>query len=95
MRKTERKNGFLVCLLLNMLLNFEGIIPAAVLLVLHFAFKLPVWWAALAVALWIAQIAFWMLFTGWAGRCSREKNPQRENKNPYSVKAKQTNKPSR
>lgn len=43
MRKTKLSGSFFICLLINMLLNFEGIIPAAVLLALHFVLKLSVW----------------------------------------------------
>lgn len=29
MRRTRRSGGFFLCLLLNLLLNWEGVIPAA------------------------------------------------------------------
>ena len=32
MRRTKRGGGFFLCLLLNLLLNWEGVIPAALLL---------------------------------------------------------------
>lgn len=85
MRRTKRSGNFILCLLFNMLLNFEGLIPAAVLLVLHFIFGWSVWWSALAAALWIVWLIIWMLFIGWAGRCSSTPDPPKENKNPYSV----------
>lgn len=85
MRRTKRNGCFIMRLLFNMLLNFEGIVPAAVLLALHYALKWSVWWAALAAALWILWLILWMLFLGWAGRCSSAQNPSKENKNPYSA----------
>lgn len=68
-----------------MLLNFEGLIPAAVLLVLHFALGLPAWWSALAAAIWLLWLLIWMSIIGWAGRCGSKPDAPRENKNPYSV----------
>ena len=53
MRRTKRSDGLFLCLLLNMLLNFEGMIPAAVLLVLHFVFGWSLWWAAGALGVWL------------------------------------------
>lgn len=86
MRRTKRKGGFFLCLIFNMLLNLDGLIPAAVLLVLHFVIDLSVWWAVAAAAIWIAWQVVWMLFIGFAGRCSVP-DPPKENKNPYSVKS--------
>lgn len=34
MRKTKRSGSFLLCLLINILPNLEGLIPAAILLIL-------------------------------------------------------------
>lgn len=85
MRKTRRKGSFLLCLLVNMLLNLEGLIPAAILLVLHFWLGLSIWWAVLAVGLWIIGIIIWMKIIGWAGKCGSTPDMPKENKNPYSV----------
>lgn len=85
MRKAKRDGSFLLCLLFNIILNFEGLIPAAVLLALHFWLDISVWWSVLAVALWIAGIALYMLVIGWAARCGNTPDKQKENKNPYSA----------
>ena len=85
MRKTNRSGSFLLCLLLNMLLNLEGLIPAAVLLALHFVLRWSVFWAALAAGLWLVSLIFWMLFMGFAAKSSSTPDPPRANKNPYSV----------
>ena len=79
MRRTRRSGGFFPCLLLNLLLNWEGVIPAALLFALHRWRGWPLWWAGLALALWIGGILLWMLVI------SRRDAP-RENKNPYSAK---------
>ena len=85
MRRTKRSGNFIICLLFNMLLNIEGLIPAGVLLALHFILKWSIWWAALAAGLWILWLIVWMLFVGWADRCGSTPDPPKENKNPYSV----------
>ena len=76
MRRTRRSGGFFLCLLLNVLLNWEGAIPAALLLALHRWRGWPLWWAGLALALWIGGILLWMLVIGWASDCGSG-GPQR------------------
>lgn len=84
MRRTRRSGGFFLCLLLNVLLNWEGAIPAALLFALHRWRGWPLWWAGLALALWIGGILLWMLVIGWASDCGSRRDEARENKNPYS-----------
>lgn len=86
MRQFKRGGNFFLCLLVNMLLNIEGIIPSAVLLILHFVWDIPLWWSAVAFGLWILVILAFGFFVGWASRCASEPNPPKENKNPYSSK---------
>lgn len=85
MRRAKRSGSFILCLLFNMLMNLEGLIPAAVLLILHFLFDWSIWWSVLAAAFWIVLIILWMLFIGWSGRCGSTPDTPKENKNPYSV----------
>ena len=85
MRKTKRSGSFALCLLFNMLLNAEGLIPAVVLLILHFVFKWSILWSGLAAGLWIVWLILWMLFMGFAAKSSNTPDPPKENKNPYSV----------
>lgn len=68
-----------------MLLNAEGLIPAAILLVMHFVLGWSWHWAALTGFLWLAWIIIYMLLIGWASRCSGAPDPPKENKNPYSA----------
>ena len=86
MRRTRRSGGFFLCLLLNLLLNWEGVIPAALLFALHRWRGWPLWWAGLALALWIGGLIIWMLVIGWASDCGSRRDEPRENKNPYSAK---------
>lgn len=91
MRKNKRSGNFLISLFFNILLNFEGIIPAAVLLVLHFWLDISIWWSAAALALWLLWIILWMLFMGWANECGNTPDKPKENKNPYSAANKGNN----
>ena len=84
MRRTKRTGNFFLCLLFNMMLNFEGTIPAWILLILHFCIGISIFWFWLALALWIIYLLVWMKIIGWAGRCSTP-DPPKENKNPYSA----------
>lgn len=87
MRRTKRTGGFILCLLLNMLLNLDGLLPAAVLLALHFAFGLSMIFALLALALWLTYIIVCISLIRWGRHCSNIKEIERENKNPYSQKS--------
>lgn len=87
MRVPKRSSNFLVCLLTNLLLNFEWSIPAWILLALHFILDLSIWWFIGALALWVLILICWMNVIGWAADCSSAPDPQKENKNPYSVKS--------
>ena len=83
MRRTKRTGNFFLCLLINILLNLEGSIPAWILLILHFCIGISILWFLLALALWIIYLFVWMKIIGWAGKCSEPDSPK-ENKNPYS-----------
>lgn len=91
MRRTKRNGSFLISLLINMFLNIEGVIPAVVLLVLHYYFDISVWWSVFALALWILYLIIWMLILGYVSRCSNTPDRKTVNKNPYSKKSIYTN----
>ena len=88
MRKTKRSGSFLLCLLINLLLNLEWSIPGLILLMLHGWLGISLWWSIGALGLWILRVLAGMWLMGWAAHCSRQKDPPKENKNPYSVKKK-------
>lgn len=88
MRRAKRKTGFFKTLLINILLNPEGLLPAAVLVVLHFVLGWSLWWVAFAAVLWLAWLIIRMMLFGWAIKCGDEPNPLKKNKNPYSSKNK-------
>lgn len=89
MRATKRADlGFFACLLINMLLNLEGTIPAWILLACHYIFQIPLWPFWVALGIWVLGLILWMYFIGWAAACGNEPTKNRPNKNPYSVGAK-------
>lgn len=85
MRRTKRKCSFILCLLINMLLNIEWTIPAVILLVFHFLLDISVLWAAIALGLWVIGLVLGMLIIGWAAGCGSSHDKPKENKNPYSA----------
>ena len=85
MCRTKRSGGFFPYLFINMLMNIEGLLPAVILLVLHFWLKISVWWSVGAFIAWILYLIISMAFIGWAGKCGSVRDLPKENKNPYSV----------
>ena len=80
------KGGFFLCMLINLLLNLEWSVPAWILLVLHFWLGISIWWFIGGLFFWFLAIMVKMWIVGWAVRCGSEKDPPKENKNPYSIK---------
>ena len=76
----------MLCLALNMLLNWQWSIPGWILLGLHLWLKISFWWCVGAWGLWLLRLLLGMWFMGWAAKCGAERDPPKENKNPYSVK---------
>ncbi len=85
-RRGNRGGSFALCLLINLLLNLEWSIPAWILLALHIWLDISVWWFVGALCFWLLIILSQMWIMGWAADCGRQKDPPKENKNPYSVK---------
>ncbi len=88
MRTTKRRRGFFLTLLINLLLNLEGLVPAILLAALHFLLGWPFWLVWVALGLWIAAVCVRMWVFGWLGAAGNEPTPYRPNKNPYSVGSK-------
>ncbi len=78
-------------MLINMLLNLEWSIPAWILLGLHAWLGISLRWFAGALLLWILRALAGMWIVGWAAECGSQKDPPKENKNPYSVKGRDDN----
>ena len=73
-------------LMINLLLNLRRSIPAWSLLALHFWLDISIWWFVGGLAFWILSVWAEMWLFGWAASCGSEKDPPKENKNPYSVR---------
>ena len=84
MRKCRISGSFWLCLLINLILNFEWSLPAWALLALHFWLDISIWWFVGGLVFWILSILVGMWFMGWAARCGSVKDPPKANKNPYS-----------
>lgn len=66
MKRPGIDGGFILCFLLNLLLNVYWAIPAVVLFVLHFALGTPLWLGWLALAVWVAAVFGITAFMSWA-----------------------------
>ena len=84
MRRTRMNAGFFLSLLINMLLNIEGLVVSGILIALHYIFGISIWWGIGVFLAWIAYLVIWMRILGWASDCSSAPQKQLENKNPYS-----------
>lgn len=82
---TKRKRGFFLCLIFNMLISIWGLIPAFVLLILHFWLKISLWWAAGLFAAWILFVVLWTVIVYVVNRYCVVEDKPRKNKNPYSA----------
>lgn len=91
MKRLRNSGNFFLALLVNMILNLEWTIPAWILLACHYFFDWKILWFWIALGVWLLNILLWMDILGWAARCGSEKDPPKENKNPYSVGAKMPN----
>ena len=56
MHNSKRSGSFFPCLFINMLMNIEGLMPAVILLVLHFWLKISVCWSVGAFIAWILSV---------------------------------------
>jgi hypothetical protein len=86
MRKTQRAGSFFLCLIINLLLNWEWSIPAWIGLALHLWLDISIWWFLGGLGLWILRVLAGMWLIGWASACGSIPDPPKENKNPYSAK---------
>ncbi len=70
-----------------MLLNLDGLIPAVILLILHFTVGVPLWIAIVAAILWLSVIIINMLVFGWfySQKSDLPEKSQQIN-NPYAKK---------
>lgn len=85
MRTTKRQRGFFLTLLINLLLNLEGLVPAILLTAMHVLLGWPFWLVWIALGLWVAAICVQMWVFGWLRSAGNEPTAYRPNKNPYSV----------
>lgn len=85
MQKPDVK-GFFLLLFWHVLLYAAWSIPAWILLILHFAVRLPLAWFWLALGVWAVALLLRTLLIVWTRYCVRHRTPIPGNKNPYSQK---------
>lgn len=85
MRRSNR-GSFFPNLLFNLLLNADGLIPAAVLTALHFIFDISLKWALAAALVWALIILLNMAVLTAASCAANSPEHPTKNRNPYSAK---------
>lgn len=85
MHRLRSGGNFLLCLAINMALNADGLIPAVLLLILHFWLGWPLWLTFAAAGAWLLILIVRMAILRWANCCGNVPDPPRKNKNPYSA----------
>lgn len=92
-KKPKKSGGFFFSLAINLCLNFELLVAAIVLLVLHYTMKTPMFLVWIALGLWLiptlVRTAMLFLIVGAA-----QPTDLPENRNPYSSGSKGTASPS-
>lgn len=90
MRQIKRIHNFFLCFLLHLVLNFEGLLPAALLLILHFWLHISIWWFVAALSVWMVWMLLHTLLIVWANHCGNAPVRTQTNKNPYSLTNQET-----
>ena len=70
MKRPGVDGGFVLCFLLNLVLNGFWALPAVALFITHFALGTPIWIAWLALVLWVVAIFGMTAFMSWAASTS-------------------------
>jgi len=85
--RIRRNKGFLISIVINMVFNLEGTIPAWVLLGLHFWIDISIMWFLLALFIWLFVIILRTAVLCWVSKQSNALRPRTNNRNPYSSPA--------
>ena len=85
MQRDHRFSGFMLCFVSSAAIHLHWLLPAALLLAAHFAFRISIWWAVGALALFLLTILFRTALIDWAGSCRQTAFTEKPNRNPYSA----------
>lgn len=86
MKWVKRDNGFILSFFINLLFNLEWAVPAVICFILHFIFKISLWWTFGFIALWIIVVLARTSLLFALNKVGNMPEKQRANKNPYSAK---------
>ncbi len=85
LKRNSDGSSFVISLVLNLLWNYEFLIVAIVVLVLHFTINAPMWLFWLSLLIWVLPALLMTLFLFFLSGLDSGKVDVKENKNPYSV----------
>lgn len=78
-------SSFWVSFFLNLVFNYEFLVVAIALLVLHWVLNTPIWLFWIAILIWILPSLLMTLFLFFLAGMDSGQVDEKENKNPYSV----------
>lgn len=86
MKRPDPSKGFVPCFLTNLALHFWWGVAALVFMILHFWLDVPWIFSRAASAIWGIQSLILTALAYWGNKCGQERDPIKQNKNPYSAK---------
>lgn len=86
MRRADPSRGYFMCFLANLALHFWWGAAWFVLLILHFWLDTPWILSWVASAIWVLESLILTTLTYMANQCGQERDPVKQNRNPYSHK---------
>lgn len=92
MKRIDPSEGFIKCFVANLLIHAGWGILSLVLLVLHFVLDWPWWLMYLSSVIWGVESLVLTALVCWGNRTGNASKKEKENKNPYSVKAQDASK---
>ena len=76
--------------ILSLIFHWYWSIPAWILLILHFAFGISVWWSVGAFILYVIGVRIFVHAVGWLVYMGNQDEKPAKNKNPYSNRKRNT-----
>ena len=86
MKSKHSFSDIMLCFLFELLREIWGVIPAVILLILHFRFKLSLLYSVITFIIWLIVVACSTALIAFANKCSDEPVINRPNKNAHSAK---------
>lgn len=89
---TVRRFGeYVLNFFLSLVFHWYWSIPAWILLILHFVFRISIWWFIGAFALYVIGVRIFVHVVSWLVRMGNREEKRTKNINPYSMGSREKN----